>query len=130
MNKFVKTVNNRHLYEEYLRALNGILHLTEREIELMVEFINFDINWESFDENEPKNVANTANRKYLQETLKVTRDNLSTFIKRLKEKGCLVESGVDSLEVNKALIPDIIGNKVVQIVMILRLAEDTNEQWR
>lgn len=43
MNKLVKTVNKKDLNYEYLRSLNGILELTNRELELLSKFVELDI---------------------------------------------------------------------------------------
>lgn len=39
MNKLVKSVNKTDLYAEFLKSLNGILDLTDRELELLGTFI-------------------------------------------------------------------------------------------
>jgi len=39
MNKLVKSVNKADLYAEFLKSLNGILDLTDRELELLGTFI-------------------------------------------------------------------------------------------
>ena len=89
MNKLVKKVSSKELIPEFLRALNGILRLTDRELELMVMLIQLDIDYVKTEDN--KNVANTANRKLIMSTLGITKDNLSRYIKSFKEKGLLIE---------------------------------------
>ena len=44
MNKLVKTVSNEELIPEFLQALNGILRLTDRELELMATLIKMEWN--------------------------------------------------------------------------------------
>lgn len=39
MNKLVKVISKTDLYKEFLRSLNGILDLTDRELELLETFI-------------------------------------------------------------------------------------------
>lgn len=120
MNKLVKTVPNTDLYIEFLKSLNGILGLTEREIELMAVFIKLDIEYPKLP-GLNKNVANTINRKYIINSMHVTRDNLSRYIKRFREKGLLVTGKAeDELMVNKILIPEIIADRV-QITIILKI---------
>lgn len=120
MNKLVKTVPNTDLYIEFLKSLNGILGLTEREIELMAVFIKLDIEYPKLP-GLNKNVANTINRKYIINSMHVTRDNLSRYIKRFREKGLLVAGKAeDELMVNKILIPEIIADRV-QITIILKI---------
>ena len=120
MNKLVKTVPKTDLYIEFLKSLNGILCLTDREIELMAVFIKLDIEYPRLP-GLSKNVANTINRKYIINSMHITRDNLSRYIKRFREKGLLVPGKVeDELTVNKIIIPEIIADRV-QITIILKI---------
>lgn len=119
MNKLVKKVTNEELIPEFLHALNGILRLTDRELELMSTLIKLDMDYQK-EPNINKNVANTKNRKYIIQTLGITKDNLSRYIKSFKEKGILIAGPAeDELSVNKALIPITIGDRV-QITIILK----------
>lgn len=124
MNKLVKSVNKNDLVTEFLISLNGILRLTDRELELMAEFIRLDLNYNK-QPNENKNIANRANRKNIINTLGITKDNLSRYIKSFKQKGILVAGPAeDELSVNKALIPEIIGDRV-QVTIIIRINDET-----
>lgn len=124
MNKLVKSVNKNDLVTEFLISLNGILRLTDRELELMAEFIRLDLNYNK-QPNENKNIANRANRKRIINTLGITKDNLSRYIKSFKQKGILVAGPAeDELSVNKALIPEIIGDRV-QVTIIIRINDET-----
>lgn len=121
MNKLVKQVTNEELLPEFLKVMNGILGLTNRELELMAVLVKLDMEYQE-DKYRAKNVANTANRKYIMKTLGITKDNLSRYLRSFKDKGILVEGPAeDALCVNKALIPMIIGDRV-QITVVLRLA--------
>lgn len=125
MNKLVKTVNKDDLITEFLTSLNGILRLTDRELELMAELIRLDINYNKLP-NEHKNIANSQNRKHIIQTLGITKDNLSRYIKAFKEKGILIAGPAeDELSVNKALIPEIIGDRV-QVTIIIRIHGNNN----
>ncbi len=126
MNKLVKSVNKADLYAEFLKSLNGILDLTDRELELLGTFIQIDINTPKLP-NISKNVISTENRKYIRKTLGITPDNLSRYITKFKNQGILVKGKIeDEVMVNKALIPEIIGDRV-QITIILKVnKEDEN----
>lgn len=125
MNKLVKGVSKTDLYNEFLRSLNGILKLTDRELELLSTFIQIDINTPKLP-NISKNVISTENRKYIRKTLGITPDNLSRYITKFKNAGILVKGKIeDEVVVNKALIPEVIGDRV-QITIILRLNKDEN----
>ena len=122
MNKLVKSVSKADLNTEFLKSLNGILDLTDRELELLATFIDIDINTPKLP-NISKNVINTENRKYIKKTLGITPDNLSRYISKFKKEGLLVQGKAeDELVVNKILIPEIIKDRV-QITLILRVNE-------
>ena len=111
MNKLVKTVNKGNLYYEYLNALNGILQLTNRELELLTKFVELDVNFTPIP-GVSKNVANTDNRRMIKSTMG-----------KFKKEGLLVQGKAeDELVVNKILIPEIIKDRV-QITLILRVNE-------
>lgn len=123
MNKLVKGVSKTDLYNEFLRSLNGILKLTERELELLVMLIQIDVNTPKLP-NISKNVISTENRKYIKKMLGITPDNLSRYITKFKNQGILVKGRIeDEVMVNKALIPEVIGDRV-QITIVLRLNKD------
>lgn len=122
MNKLVKTVNKGNLYYEYLNALNGILQLTNRELELLTKFVELDVNFTPIP-GVSKNVANIDNRRMIKSTMGITPDNLSRYISKFKKEGLLVQGKAeDELVVNKILIPEIIKDRV-QITLILRVNE-------
>lgn len=123
MNKLVKSVSKADLNTEFLKSLNGILDLTDRELELLAIFIAIDINTPKLP-NISKNVISTENRKYIRKVLGITPDNLSRYITKFKNQGILVKGKIeDEVVVNKALIPEIIGDRV-QITIILRVNKD------
>lgn len=126
MNKLVKTVSRTDLYREFLNSLNGILKLTDRELELLTTFIDIDVNTPKLP-NVRKNVISTENRKYIKRTLGITPDNLSRYIAKFKQQGILrVGKADDEVMVSKALIPEIIGDRV-QITIILKVNKDEDE---
>lgn len=126
MNKLVKTVSRTDLYREFLNSFNGILKLTDRELELLTTFIDIDVNTPKLP-NVRKNVISTENRKYIKRTLGITPDNLSRYIAKFKQQGILrVGKADDEVMVSKALIPEIIGDRV-QITIILKVNKDEDE---
>jgi hypothetical protein len=83
MNKLVKAVPKTDLLKEFLKSLNGILNLTDRELELLTTFVELDVNTPKLP-NIHKNVISTENRKYIKRTLGITPDNLSRYIAKFK----------------------------------------------
>ena len=122
MNKLVKSVSNSNLYYEFLQSLNGILKLTDRELELFAILLKIDVEYVKV-LNKPKNIANTANRKWIIENLGITRDNLSRYLKKFRDEGFIVRGRTEGeLYVARALIPVIINDRV-QITIILKVDE-------
>lgn len=121
MNKLIKKVSKDNLYSEYLKAMNGILHMTDREIELMSMLIDFDLAYDKSCD-EPKNVISRENRKVIREKLGITSDNLSRYFTRFRREGFLVSKKDGSVSVNKMLIPEIIRDRI-QVAVILYVAE-------
>lgn len=120
MNKLVKTVTNDSLIREFLQSLNGILGLTERELQLLTELIKIDLSYVP-DGLSSKNVISTKNRKDIIAKLGVTKDNLSRYIRSFKEKGILkLGPAEDEVSVNTVLIPNVIGDRV-QITIVLKV---------
>lgn len=120
MNKLVKTIDKKDLYFEFLTSLNGILQLTNREMELLTVLMNIDVNTPKLPDY-TKNIISAENRKYIKATLGITKDNLSRYIGRFKDKGIVVKGRADDeWLINPALIPEIIGDRV-QISIILKI---------
>ena len=80
MNKLVKAVSKSELLMEFLKSLNGILDLTNREMELLACLIELDVNTPRLP-NIDRNVISTEN---VNRTLGITPDNLSRYIAKFK----------------------------------------------
>ena len=124
MNKLGKSVARADLLKEFLKGLNGVLNITNRESEILEELIQLQTGNAEYKDG----VINRKTRKHIIQTLKITPDNLSRYLKRFKELGILVPSKKyhDEFVVNNALIPEVIGDRV-QITIILRI-NDNNEK--
>ena len=120
MNKFIKSVKRSKLYQEYIRSINGLLNLTEKEILVLTEIIQLDVSYVKLT-GIPKNVVNTVNRRYLISKLGISKENLSRMIRILKNKQLLIaNSDSGEIIVNRALIPDIINDRI-QVTMIIKI---------
>lgn len=125
MNKFIKSVKRSKLYQEYIRSINGLLNLTEKEILVLTEIIQLDVSYIKLT-GIPKNVVNTVNRRYLISKLGISKENLSRMIRILKNKQLLIaNSDSGEIIVNRALIPDIINDRI-QVTMIIKI--DKNDK--
>lgn len=124
MNKWVKTVPKLKLYSEFVQALNGILKLTNRQLELLAALIYIDVNTPK-SVNVRKNVISTENRKKLNKMTGIDIFNICKYIKKFKQMGLLVNGRAeDEVFVTKALVPEIVGDRV-QVTIVLRI---NNEQ--
>lgn len=122
MNKLVKTVSKDQLTYEFLKSLNGILNLTDRELELLNKLVEYDMSFDST-LGESKNVASASKRKLIKKELGITPDNLSRYLTKFKNEGLLLKGKADDeLIVNKILIPELIKDRV-QITIILKTNE-------
>lgn len=120
MNKLVKKCKKKDLYSEFLRSLNGIIQLPDRELQLLTTLVDLQINKQKLP-GTSESVISTENRKYITHTLGITPDNLSRYLSKFKEQGLLVRGKIDNeWLVNKILIPEIIKDRV-QITIILKV---------
>ena len=123
MNKLVKTVKRSDLYKTFLNSMNGILGLTNRELQLLETMVSMELSAE--EHKEWDNIIGTESRKYIHETMGIGFDNLSRYIAKFKNKGILVSDKYDKdrMNVNKALIPEIIGDRI-QITVVIKIEKD------
>lgn len=122
MNKLVKVVEKQDLYREFLKSINGILQLTDRELDLLLILIDVYNNMPKLPDYS-RNIISTENRKYIKTTTGITSDNLSRYLTRFKSKGILVKGKVDDeWLLNPAVIPEVIGDRV-QVTIILKTNE-------
>lgn len=122
MNKLRKEVDKKDLYKEFILAINGILQLTQREMDVLEALMRFDD--EQSQQSDHKNVISAECRKRIKDEVGVTPDNLSRYISKFKEKGIVVNGKAeDEYYINKAVMPEIILDRV-QITLILRLRNE------
>ncbi len=94
--KFSKSVNDRDFYKVYLSIINGILRLTDKELNILAELMyqkNVDDLTKTFLTKEELSALlfGPENRKALQRRLNITQHNLNNYIKTLRGKKMLVE---------------------------------------
>ena len=122
MNTFVKTIKPDKLSREFLKSLNGLMSLTDRELDLFSEVLDISMEMNKT-KSKQKSVDTAQTRKELMARTNISKDNLSRYMKSYRDKGLIIkENGISSI--NKVLVPVIIGGKTIQITMILKLKED------
>ena len=123
MNTLAKSVTQSDLSIEFLKSLNGLMNLSNRELKLLSVFL--DIQLEINKKKLRLNIDSSQNRKLVIMMTGVTRDNLSRYIKKYKDKGLMIRTdGI--LSINKVLVPFIIGGRTVQITMVLKIKNNDN----
>ena len=122
MNTFVKTVTQNRVNYEFIKSLNGIMNLTQREMDILKTIMDIHAEGIRF---KPRKiyVDNADTRKRIMSETGVTKDNLSRYMSVYKTKGILIRDG-NNFIINKALLPNIIGGTTVQITLVLKIKEN------
>lgn len=126
MNKLVKQVKKEDLYSEFLKALNGIIDLPKRELQLLTLLVRLQMEPQLSNNDPETGVLSANNRKYIEKETGITQDNQSRYYKKFKDLGYLVRGKIDrQWLVNQILLPQVIKDRV-QITIILRINEGNN----
>ena len=125
MNKLIKTIPRDSVQHEFVKSLNGILKLTDREIGLLSVMLKYQAIDKDL-QSSRRGIDTAANRKLFMAEANLTRDRIAKYIKSFRKKGVLVRKPNGAYIINQALIPEIIGGKTVQIVLILKLNDNDN----
>lgn len=91
MKTFRKKIRDKDSYKEYVRILNGILGLSNREMELF--YLLLEIN----DKNKPvlgsyQNILSTDIRRAIMKETRVNKSNLVKYINALVDKKILIKT--------------------------------------
>jgi len=100
-----KKVTNKELYTEYVKILNGVLQLSNREAEVFSFILQADSLF-------PNNINSKELRILLMNQLGVTEANLSKYLRVIKNKGLIVRGSDRKWVVNKNIRPKIEVNVV------------------
>lgn len=126
MNKLVKQITKNELCTEFLKALNGIIDLPKRELQLLTLLVRLQMEPQLSGNDLDNGVISGVNRKYIEKELGITQDNQSRYFKKFKELGYLVKGKVDKQWlINEILIPQVIKDRV-QLTVILRIKDEEN----
>lgn len=108
---FRKKIEGKNSYKEYVRILNGILGLSNREMELF--YLLLEIN----DKNKPvlgsyQNILSTDIRRAIMKETRVNKSNLVKYINALVDKKILIKTE-DGYILNEFFKPVIDVNKLL-----------------
>lgn len=91
-----KQVNKEDFYNIYISIMNGILKLTDKEKNIVIELLKareLDRKIYKFKTSLEieESILNSTNRQMLRDKLNISAQNLNNYIKVLKDKNILVE---------------------------------------
>jgi hypothetical protein len=114
MNKFKKIVSKSSIFYEYLKAINGILDLSDREVQIFSMFMDIDYNWDKCDYgNEMKYITCKGAREHIIKNTKLHKGNLSKYIAKFFKKGLFLSTVNSEVFINKGLMPNIEDNSII-----------------
>ena len=122
MNKYRKQIKPKNKYREFLKVLNGNLHLTDRELEIFSLLMRIDREWLPVLDGEVKHIVSTDNRKAIMKETRVNKNNLTKYIGMLKEKGLLLSNSEGGVEVSPMFMPKETG-EIIEIVFTLDMGK-------
>lgn len=109
MNQYLKKVKDKNKYREFIKVLNGLLQLSDREVEVLSLLVKLDAEWPI---DFHKNVLSTDSRKYVMSTTKVNKNNLTKYVTKFKSKGILDSTGYNTWGINNMFVPNTEDNKM------------------
>ena len=74
-------VNKESPYKNYLQLVNGVMRLTDKELEVLTLFM----------EQDAENLFSKESRRYLTETLGIK--NINVYVKKFKDANLVIKTG-------------------------------------
>ena len=121
-----KKVPNREIYIEYVKILNGVLQLSNRESEVFSFLLQADLQF-------PGNINSKALRNILLKQLGISDANLSKYLRVIKNKGLIVRGLDRKWILNPNIRPEIKLakedelNDFIEVIITLELKEDKED---
>ena len=121
MKAFKKTIKNKNIYKEYVNILNGLLGLSGKEMEVLSLLLEIEMTRPPI-LGKKQDLLSTDNRRALMDKTSINKNNLSMYIKVLKDKGIILKDD-NGHYINTMFIHDVKDN-VQETIFILNLKED------
>lgn len=112
MKAFKKVISKNNLFREYVKILNGLLQLSDKECEVLAILLQINHNRDKLD-----NILDTNIRKFIMGELNIKKSNLSKYISSLKDRGVIMKDD-NGYYINSMFIPEISGD-ISETVFIL-----------
>ena len=118
-----KEVTKQNFYKTYYKAINGILELTNKQMEVLAEFsyIRDSLPDTFTDAQKDEYTFSTSTRNIICEKLGITIFNLNNLIKELKEKGFLISETKKKYKINPYLFTRIKNKEQVEFKFIFNI---------
>ena len=116
-------VKKRNLYREYLKTINGVLGLPQRELDILTILMEIDGSFVPKSEIDIKDITSTDNRKYIMAESRMLKGNLSKYLNTLRKKKFLIKNEMGGYEVLSTLMPKPINN-VIKISFTLEIEDE------
>jgi hypothetical protein len=116
-------VKKQNLYREYLKTINGVLGLPQREIDILTILMEIDGSFVPKSEIDIKDITSTDNRKYIMAESRMLKGNLSKYLNTLRKKNFLVKTEAGGYEILPSLMPKVTDN-IIKISFILEIENE------
>ena len=114
-----KKVQNNEVYTEYVKILNGVLQLSNREAEVFSFILQADPLF-------PSNINSKVLRDILLKQLGITDANLSKYLRVIKDKGLIIRGPDRKWVLNENIRPEI-NNGFVELNITLELKKEKED---
>lgn len=93
-----------------------------REGQLLLLLIKIDQKWVRSFDGQVKNILSTDYRRLLCKEANMNKANLTMYSKSLISKGCLIKNEEGGVEINRMLVPNVVGD-IVEYTFTLDMGE-------
>ena len=118
--QYRKKISRKHLFREFVKVLNGLLQLSDREAEVLSILMSIDANWRPVVETETKNILSTDNRRALMKETRVNKNNLTKYLSILREKGLLSGNNNEGYCITPMFMPKETAG-IIEVIFVLDL---------
>lgn len=123
MKNFRKKVQQKKVFSEYVRIMNGIFGLSKREAEVYSFMLKLDAEWRPASSKDFKNILSTSYRRLIVRECNINKSNLSRLILELRNKGLLSINEDGGYEI-PSMISINLDDPIIEVVFTLELLEN------
>lgn len=121
MKAYRKKINKRELYRYFLVLTNSLLQLTDRELDVLALLMQIQMEGRTV-LGKPVDILGTDNRRLIMKETRINKNNLSKYIKNMKERGIILNDE-NGHYINGMFIPDV-KNGLAEVLFVLELEKD------